>query len=182
MFHKIWDNNEQLKNAATRRRIGETIRYYYLKLMRTRGSPEYIARGVALGLFIGFFIPLFCQLVIVIPLAFVLRAAKVPAIAFTFVSNHFSVFLIYPLQCWLGSYLIFRPFRYAELHARLQALLTTPSFEAFRSLGTDVALSFFTGGLLLGLLSAIPAYFITIELVKKYRKRRDGRRSHRNNA
>ena len=172
--------NKFRKKATTRRPVGETIRNYYLKLMRTRGTPEYVARGVALGLFIGFFIPLFCQLVIVIPLAFLLRAAKVPAIAFTFVSNHFSVLLIYPLQCWIGSYLIFRPFRYAELHTRLEELLATPSFEAFRSLGTDVALSFFAGGLLFGLLSAVPAYFITIELVEKYRRRKTERRSYRN--
>lgn len=43
---------------------------------------------------------------VVIPLAFLLRAAKVPAVAFTFVSNHFSIIVLYPLQCYLGSYLI----------------------------------------------------------------------------
>ncbi len=156
-------------------RLRAAARYCYLKLMRNAGSPEYIGRGVALGLFIGFFIPMCLQILVVIPLAFLLKAAKVPAVAFTFVSNHFSIIVIYPLQCYLGSYLIFRPFRYAELETRLHQMIVERSWAAFRALGADVVLSFFAGGLLFGIPAAVVGYRITVRQVRRYRARRAAR-------
>ncbi len=156
-------------------RFRAVFRYCHLRLVRNAGAPEYIGRGVALGLFVGFFIPICFQIVVVIPLAFLLRAAKVPAVAFTFVSNHFSIIVLYPLQCYLGSYLIFRPFRYAELEARLRQVIVERSWSAFRALGNDVVLSFFAGGLLLGAVAAVAGYWITVRQVRRYREKREAR-------
>ena len=147
------------------------LRYYMLKLVRNDGTPEYIARGVALGLAVGFVIPMFFQLAVAIPLSFLLRAAKVPAIAFTFVSNHFTVFLIYPVQCWIGSYLIMRPLTYRELEMKLKDVVADPSWATFSALGVDLGLAF-----LAALLTAVPGYFLTVRLVKRYRAARERRR------
>ena len=152
------------------------LRYYMLKLVRNDGTPEYIARGVALRLAVGFVIPMFFQLAVAIPLSFLLRAAKVPAIAFTFVSNHFTVFLIYPVQCWIGSYLIMRPLTYRELEMKLKDVVADPSWATFSALGVDLGLAFLAGGVLFALLAAVPGYFLTVRLVKRYRAARERRR------
>ncbi len=160
-------------------RLRQIFKFYYLKVVRNDGSPEYIARGVALGLAVGFIIPMFFQLMVAIPLSFVLRAAKVPAIVGTFVSNHFTVLVLYPAQCWIGGSLLMKPISYDELTGLLKGVIANPCWATFRELGVDVGGAFFAGGALFALLVATPAYFITIALVKKYRKNREIRRARR---
>ncbi len=159
-----------------RGRLKPLLRYYILKLVRNDGTPEYIARGVALGLAVGFVIPMFFQLAVAVPLSFLFRAAKVPAIAFTFVSNHFTVFLIYPVQCWIGSCLIMRPMTCRELEAMLKDVISEPGWASFSALGIDLGLAFLAGGVLFALLTAVPGYFLTVCLVKRHRAAGERRR------
>ena len=80
--------------------------WLYSKIVKGSGTPQYIARGWALGAFIGSVVPIFCQLIISIPLAFLLRASKIGATLGTFHTNPVTVVFIYPLQCWIGNRLI----------------------------------------------------------------------------
>ena len=75
----------------------------YAKIVRDDGSPSYIARGWAIGMFIGCVIPMSAQLVISIPLSFVLRGSKIGAALGTFITNPVTVLFIYPAQCWVGN-------------------------------------------------------------------------------
>lgn len=152
------------------------LRYYMLKIVRNDGTPEYIARGVALGLAVGFIIPMFFQLIVVIPLSFLFRAAKVPAVAFTFVTNQFTVFLIYPLQCWIGSYIVLRPLTYRELETMLKDVIASPSWTTFSAIGIDLGLSFVAGGIFFALLFAPTSYFLAVRLVKRYRAMKERHR------
>ncbi len=160
----------------------QLLKYYYLKLVRNEGTPEYIARGVALGLAVGFIVPMFFQVLAVIPLAFLFRAAKVPAVAFTFVTNHFTVFIIYPVQCWIGSYLLMNPLTYGELKVLLRGVVTDPSWQTFKALGIDVGLAFLAGGIFFTLLTAPLSYLLTVKLVCKYREKREKRRLKKERA
>lgn len=157
-------------------------RYCYWKVIRNNGSPEYVARGAALGIFISFFVPIGLQLIAAVPLAFLFRAAKIPAVALTFVSNYATVLVFYPAQCYVGSYLIFHPLRWAELSDRMQVLLKEQTFDSLTALGGRVVLSFLAGGLLFGAVSAIPAYRITLGLVIRYRRRREMKRAEKEAA
>ncbi len=154
----------------------QTLRVLYLKLMRHSGTPEYTARGVALGLFVGFLIPMGLQLAVVIPLAFLFKTSKVMAGAFTFVTNHLTVFLIYPVQCYIGSYLIFNPLSYAEVSGKLKALMSGESWREVLTelsrLGLELGLAFFAGGLLFAIISSVLGYFISLQLILRYRARR----------
>ncbi|MBS1371060.1 MAG: DUF2062 domain-containing protein [Lentisphaeria bacterium] len=159
--------------AAKCRRI---VKYYYLRVMRNSGSPEYIARGVAIGIFVGFFFPIGFQSVPAILLAFLLKGAKIPAFILTFHSNYVTSFFFYPIQCCVGSFLIFNPIRWQVLTERLRNLLDRQTLDALFELGTPLVLSFFAGGLFFGILTAVPGYYLTVRLVVRFRERRMKRR------
>ena len=51
-------------------KLKKILTFYYMKAVRDKGTPEYIARGWAIGMFVGFAIPFGLQLAISIPLSF----------------------------------------------------------------------------------------------------------------
>ena len=165
------------KRRGAIQKIRRSIRFYYLKIMRNSGSPEYIARGVAVGIFIGFFLPIGVQSLPAIALAWLLKGAKIPAFLLTFHSNYVTSFFFYPIQCYVGSWLLFNPLRWRMLTEKLHHLVSAPSLEAFFELGTPLVLSFFAGGLFFGVLAAIPGYRLTIHLVIRFREERAKRRA-----
>lgn len=171
---------EQKADIKVKRLNKSSFTYYYFKLVKQSGTPEYVARGVSLGLAVGFMIPFGLQLVAVLPLAVLIKAAKIPAIAFTFVSNQLSIFVLYPLQCMVGSYLIGSPMRYGRLQEALthvhKAETMMCKFEVLFDLGRDTVLSFFAGGLLFSVLTAVPAYFISLWLVRRHRMKKELRK------
>lgn len=152
------------------------LRQISMKIVRQGGTPEYIAGGVALGLFIGFLIPMGLQLIIVLPLAFLFRVSKVMAAAFTFVTNHLTIFIIYPVQCFVGSYLIFNPLSMRQIHEQLREFISGGEASVLWEIGMELLLSFFAGGLLFGLIAAVIGYKMTLSLIHAYRKKRSERK------
>ena len=115
---------------------------FYLKVMKQDKPAEYTARGVGLGVFVGFFVPFGLQVVVVLPLAILCRAAKIPAVAFTFVTNHFTIFLIFPLHSYIGGWLLGRGMGYSELKQRFSGIVdhqngTLSAFKALLELGGE---------------------------------------------
>ncbi|WP_372808158.1 DUF2062 domain-containing protein [Pontiella sp.] len=159
-------------NLPTRKKLRQS----YLRMMRNQGSPESIGRGAAIGLFTAFSIPFALQMMIAFPLALVFKAAKVPALLFTWVTNPVTIPLIYPLQCYVGSYLIGRPISYGFIHEALLSLIEAPSFRLLMGLGAEIFLSFFAGGLFFGILTGFFGYLGMVSLVRNYRRRKALRR------
>lgn len=147
-----------------------SLGYIYVKLVKQAGSPDYIARGVAIGLMVGMVIPFGLQIPIAIALAFLLKAAKIPAFACTWVTNHITVFFIYPVQCWIGSYLIGNPLQLEKVEKQLEAVINERTWASLSALGGQLIASFFAGGFLFGIILAVPGYFFSLYWVKQYRK------------
>lgn len=154
-------------------------RRFYFRVIRQPGTPESVARGVAIGLAVGLIVPFGLQLAAAIPLAIWFRASKVLSCLFTLITNHVTVFFIYPVQCLVGSYLIFRPLAYSEVKQAVASLLREQSYQALLSLGWQLTLSFFAGGVFFALLLAFPGYFIALSAVKRYRAMREKRAAKR---
>lgn len=146
-----------------------SLGYIYVKLVKQGGAPDYIARGVAIGFMVGMVIPFGLQVPIAILLAFIFKGAKIPAFACTWVTNHVTVFFIYPVQCWIGSYLIGNPLQLAKVEKQLDAVINERTWASLSALGGQVVASFFAGGFLFGIILAVPGYFISLYWVKKYR-------------
>jgi len=143
----------------------------YVKLMNHSASPEVVSRGVAVGLFCAFIIP-FGQMALAFLLATIFRAAKFPSLLFTWLSNPFTIAIIYPLQCFVGSFLLRQHHTYHEIVALLKDVIHNPSLETFAGLGTDLILPFFTGGLALGLVTGGVGYVLALFFIHRFRRKK----------
>jgi uncharacterized protein (DUF2062 family) len=153
-----------------RKRPGKSLKLY-LRLMRHPGSPKSVGRGVAAGLFSAFILP-GGHMLIAFLLAMLMRGAKGAAVLATWITNPFTIPFIWPVQCYLGSFVIGDLLSYPEIKRLLADALTSPSWSSVGTLGLELILSFIAGGALLGVLTAVPGYFITAIMVRRYRARR----------
>ena len=160
------------------------LRYFYLRFIRLRGSPEAIARGLAVGVFAGWF-PLFgLQILLGIALAALVRGNKLIAAAGTWVSNPFTYIPIYLFNFRVGQWLLqSRDWQFSQ-----DSLL---SLRGILSLGDEFILILFLGCLVVGLGFGIVSYFMGLWLTYRLRDRhrierkrrwRQRRRHRRNRA
>ena len=94
-------------------------------------------------MFCGCFFPFGIQLLISIPAAFMMRGSKVGATLGTFLTNHFTIFIIYPLQCYVGNHLIGGSLSWTEICKAMDEVLEKQNFESLFALSTDLIWSFF---------------------------------------
>ena len=160
-------------------RLKKILTFYYMKAVRDKGTPEYIARGWAIGMFVGFAIPFGLQLAVSIPLSFLLKGSKLGSILGTFTTNHFTIFIIYPLQCWIGNKLICGSLSLDRIQCMMRDVLNECNYEALFTAGLEVVVSFFAGGLLFAVISTPICYCVIKQIVIKYRLLREKARAEK---
>jgi len=138
-----------------------------------------VARGAALGLFVGFVVIIGLQLVVVIPLAFLLKAQRLSAVAFTFITNQVTVFFIYPIQCMVGGYFLGQDMKMAVISERLKDITLEFTWAKFRALGGDLMAAFLLGGLIFGIIAVAVAYPIMLVTMRKIQAKQAERRAAR---
>ena len=149
--------------------IKEKCRDLYLRIVREKASPEYIARGWATGMFVGCAIPFGVQLYISIPLSFLVKGSKVGATIATFVTNPISILFIYPAQCWVGSRLLGHEATWQQLSHALRNVLVQQDWASLSAMSGRLVTEFFVGGFLFaGILTPL-TYFFVLKGVQSYR-------------
>jgi uncharacterized protein (DUF2062 family) len=149
-----------------------TLRYFHYRLLRLRGSPETIARGLAVGVFAGWFPWFGLQTLVAIALALVVRGNKVVAAAATWISNPFTYVPIFAFNYQVGRWLLGandEPFEMAALS----------NLEGIKELGGDIVLTLFFGSLVIGSISASIAYIVGHWLIIRARQQRRRRYTRR---
>ncbi len=146
--------------------------WLYGRIVREKASEEYIARGWAIGMFYGCLIPFGLQLICSIPTSFLLKGSKVGATLGTLITNHVTIFFIYPAQCFAGGKLLGNSFTFAEVKSAFADVLKNQDFETLFHLGGDLVAAFFIGGALLALVMTPLTYFFVLNLVRTYRARK----------
>ena len=161
MFKKLW----------------RLIKTYYIKFLRTSGTPHKIALAVALGFFIGCLIPigLWGQTVVVIVLAIKLKTNPGIAYAATWISNPYSVVLMYPVFCFVGSRIIGSDLSFHYIKSSFMHVIRNFSWNGLLNLGSHLAVSYFVGALIFGIVTGAAGYGITYLLIAKYRQRKNAR-------
>ena len=157
-------------------------RKFYLKVVREKATPEYIARGWSIGMFFGCLIPFGLQLVCSIPAAFLLKGSKIGAILGTFITNHFTIFIIYPVQCYAGAKLLGMDISYSDVASKLGRLVKEQSFEALKALRHDaggLVAGFFLGGAIMAAVFTPITYVVVKRMVVTYRVQMEKRRALR---
>ena len=146
--------------------------WLYAKIVRDGGTPESVARGWAIGMFCGCFIPFGFQLVASVPLAIATKASKVGAVVGTFLTNHFTIFFIYPVQVWVGLKILGGGTGYGEIRESMRTVVEEQTFESLAALGGEVAAAFFIGGFLLAAVCTPPTYFGVLRATRRFRERK----------
>lgn len=144
----------------------------YAKIVREKADSKYIARGWAIGMFCGCLIPFGLQLIVSIPASFVLRGSKIGATVGTFLTNHFTIFIIYPVQCYVGNLLMGSPFSWGDVQNAMDSVLKEQSFESLWALGWQLACAFFIGGAILTAIMTPLTYMGVKKFVEKRRNRK----------
>lgn len=142
------------------------------KMVREKVPPEYVARGWAIGMFYGCLIPFGLQLILSVPTALLLKGSKVGAVLGTLITNHFTIFVIYPAQCWLGNHLIGGSLSYSAASSALADVVKEQSFESLFRIGGELVASFFIGGAILTAVMTPITYYSVLALVRRRRARR----------
>ena len=158
------------------------------RMTREKRPPAFIARGWAIGMFYGCTIPFGFQLILSIPTAILLKGSKIGATVGTFITNHFTIFVIYPAQCWAGNVVLKALGRnvvsVATIVGELRRVgslspLSGEFWSALGQLGGGVMASFFIGGALLALVCTPLTYWGVLRAVRNRRARVEQRRKER---
>lgn len=159
-------------------------------MLRERKPPSFIARGWAIGMFYGCTIPFGFQLMLSVPTAMFLKGSKVGATLGTFITNHFTIFVIYPIQCWMGNRVlelfgqdVVSVATMVEELRRIGSLsmMSGDFWSALGHLSGGVVASFFIGGALLALVCTPLTYWGVYRAVERRRAFAERRKQQRRN-
>jgi uncharacterized protein (DUF2062 family) len=145
------------------------LRYLYLRFLRLQGSPQYLARGIASGVFSGCF-PLFgLQIIIGVTIATVFRGHRIMAAAATWVSNPFTYVPLFAFNYQVGDRLLGgQP---------IKGFTDLDSLRAWMDMGTEVSSRLMLGSTIVGLAAALGSYYGGILLINGLRKRGTARQA-----
>lgn len=173
--------------ALTRwwRRLREVVVH---RILGVDDTPQRIAFGVFLGFMVAMTPTLGLQIVMYVAIASLLRANKIVGIPILFISNPVTAVPLYWFAWWLGSVILHGGIPAKEpseeaVRERLEeastedvnwwAAIFTADFwshlgDQLWQLGGELWL----GSLVLGLVTGVPAYFMTLWAVRTFRHRR----------
>ena len=146
--------------------LREKIRHLITRFKQLNGDPHYVALGMAIGVFISVTPTIPFHTVIALALAFILRGSKAAAAIGVWFSNPVTIPLFYKGSYDLGISILGNSAPFSTEYESILELL---------KLGADVTIAMITGGVILGILPAIAAYFITRRIFIKLRLRKKSR-------
>lgn len=139
-------------------------------LLLLNDTPHRIALGMAIGLLIAWTPTVGIQTLLALPLAWLLRANLVAAVIGIYLSNPVTFLPMYWLQFRVGAGII----RDAPTIEEFRQLMGRASWSEWTfmmtTLGGRTLLAMLVGGLLLGVLTAIPGYYSTHWVIRRYRR------------
>jgi uncharacterized protein (DUF2062 family) len=170
--------------STSRRRLRRFLNW----LIRLRGTPQAIARGIAVGMVVAFTPTIGFQTLIALGVATLLNANRPVSIIPTWLTNPFTIPPVYAFTYYLGSFVwpgpepatVTRAMRAAARDLEsLDFLALRAQIGVFLDLGTDVFIAMWIGGLIVGSIAAAIAYPLTVRTVMRLRERRARRRRKR---
>ena len=175
----------------TRSTARPRLRRFLNWLIRLRGSPQAIARGMAIGMIVAFTPTIGFQTLITLGVATLLNANRPVSIVPTWLTNPFTIPPVYAFTYYLGSFFwpgpelanVTRAMRAAAKEMEsLNFLAFREQLGVFLDLGLDVFMPMWIGGLIVGSIAAAIAYPLTLRTVGRLRERRARRRRKRRSS
>ncbi len=164
-------------------KLSRRLRYYYLRFVRLKGSPPELALGMALGIFSGLLPILPFQTALAVALALFFKSSKITAAIGTWISNPLNWYFLYYYTYKVGAFALgisgkealFSKLMTSLRHADGPLAIAERIFQA----GTTVVAAFVTGGLVLGIVFAVPGYFLFLYIFGSIASWREIRRKDR---
>jgi len=138
------------------------IKQFLVHIKELQGEPRYIAMGMAIGVFVAITPTIPFHTVIAIGLAFILKGSKPAAIIGVWFSNPVTIPIFYYGCFKVGTLFLRDPVPYD---------IRFESIKELFDLGLDVTVAMLVGGVLLGIIPALVAYFVTYRFILKLRER-----------
>lgn len=157
--------------------LTRTGKYYFLKLLRLRGTPHSIALGAAIGIFIGITPTIPFHTIAILALTLLTRTSFLAGfIASVLVCNPLTYVPQYFLSLLIGNILTPYHLSWERIKLVLDILLSDATIQerinALVSLGYEAAMVMMIGGTVLALPFAVASYYIFHYLVVSFRKKR----------
>lgn len=164
-------------------KILRSLRLLKLRVLRQKDSIHAIAWGAVIGLMVGMMVPMGGQIIIAVTLSFIFKANKLAASTFTFISNPWTVVILYPFQILFGARLVG-----SELSANVAKEFKVAcegvefwswNFESissfFSQYGWSVMGYFLLGGFIIGAVVSAITYPLVIQALVRHTKLRERR-------
>ncbi len=146
------------------RYCGRWLRRLYRRVMAMKGTPEYLARGLALGVFAGWF-PFFgLQILLGVSLAVVFRGHKLLAAAGTWVSNPLTYVPIFLFNYKIGRLLL------GSKQPLFEDWGSLHSIEDILAVGAEFAICLLFGCFVIGTMSGILTYLASLKIIRHWRQ------------
>lgn len=156
--------------------LRRTIRYYYLRFIRLRGTPSSLAMGTAVGAAIAITPTLPLHTVVIVPVTLLLRISTIAAlIAGTVVSNPLTFAAQYYFSWKIGNFFLPDRLSLERLQQVLCMVKEAGIVEGLRILSTlsvDAIIVMMTGGLILAIPTGILFYCLSFRFFVHIQKKR----------
>ena len=169
-FHVLfWDSKTM--------NIGRTGKYYYLKLLRLKGSPHALSLGAAIGVLVGITPTIPLHTVVILALTIITRSSFIAGLITSWlVCNPLTYIPQYYLSLKIGNLVTPYHLDWGKIKAALEMLLSDASFatrfQALLDLGCEAITVMLVGGILLALPFAIASYYLCYLSILKFRKKK----------
>ncbi len=171
ILRKLWHTVAQFQFVSSQPPPGKSgllryYRYWLKRFSRLKDSPRRIARGLAAGVFTGCFPLLGLQTILGILVAWLIRGNKIAAAAGTWISNPLTYLPIFTFNFGIGR-IVTRgeDLALSDVHWE--------NWSELLDLGTTFVATLMIGSFLVGLVTAVCAYFLSLWLLVKLRKSGD---------
>ena len=154
------------------------IRYYYLRFIRLRGEPHELALGLAFGIFAGMMPIMPFQIALAVALALVFKGSKITAALGTWISNPLNWYLVYYYSYRIGASLMGLSLKSGIFSSVMTSIHQGEAVMVVLGkivgAGSAIIFAFLFGGFLMGVVFAIPSYFISLKVFQFIRQWRIG--------
>jgi uncharacterized protein (DUF2062 family) len=157
-----------------------------LKFIRIKGEPHDLALGMALGIFCAMLPILPFHIAFAIALALIFRVSKITAAIGVFVSNPFTWSILYYFNYRIGAFIL----NLSENNRGFSSIMesvqenaeTMETIIRIAHASRTIIAAFVIGGLIMGVIAAVPSYFIFLKIftiVRNWRQRRKEQKTGR---
>ena len=142
--------------------LKQKVRQFIERSKELKGDPHYVAMGMAIGVFVSVTPTIPFHTVLAVAMAFLLRGSKAAAALGVWFCNPLTMPFMYFASYKVGMFILGKSIPFDAKYESISELA---------KLGMDATLAMMAGGVILGVLPGIGAYFITRKIFTSIRLR-----------